>query len=533
MTSAQSNDVPSAGGTTSRGLQVLAEAAAVLAAGIETEEALARVAGILRRRFGLASCRIWIRSQDGTAFRAVVAPGDSVPGEAEERRVGRWFSGREEDVSEEPGTWRVPLAYEGVRLGLLEVAAPLPEALRHEVAQTVVILGNILSPLLASSQLSEDLATEVALRTREIEAQRRFTTKIIDSLPLALYVIDRDYRIQAWNRQREVATQGVGREDALGRSVFEVLYRQPRELLKEEFDRVFATGKIEQLEVRSDAGGETRYYRITKVPMRLHDDEVTHVITIGEEITDAKAAQQQIFQMEKLGALGQLAAGVMHEINNPLATIGACVEALASREDEFPPSLRGAFEQYLTIMESELNRCKNIVGGLLDFSRPKARLKKRVRVNQGLEDALFLVRHHDRFRKIRVVRRLQEGIPDVLANQEQLIQAFLALMLNAVDAMEEGGVLTVATALAPKPSSGNEEVVAEISDTGVGIPQANLSKIFEPFFTTKEPGRGTGLGLSICYRIIVEHGGRILVESQVGKGTTFRVFLPVYREVAG
>jgi two-component system NtrC family sensor kinase len=438
-----------------------------------------------------------------------------------------------EGKSSDGGRLYFGLRYEGSSLGLLELLGPSVQ-LDAEVAETASIVANILSPLLAATQLSQDLAGEVALRTREIEAQRRFTTKIIDSLPLGLYVVDRQYRIQAWNRERELGTQGVGREEALGRSVFEVLARQPRELLKEEFDRVFATGKMEQVEVRSDASGEPRYYRITKVPMRLDDTEVTHVITIGEDITETKVAQQQIFQMEKLGAVGQLAAGVMHEINNPLATIAACVEALRSRQEELPPLVRRGYEEYLRIIESELGRCKGIVDGLLDFSRPKTRLKRPVALNHAVESALFLVRHHDRFKGIRVVRKLQENLRDVLANEEQLIQAFLALMLNAVDAMEGGGTLRVSSAaVVPAPGAQVEEVVVEISDTGMGIAPANLAKIFEPFFTTKEPGKGTGLGLSICYRIIVEHGGRILVDSQLGKGSTFRVFLPVLREGDG
>ncbi len=517
----------------SRGMRVLGEVSTVLAAGVESDEALRRVAGILRRGFGLAGCRIWVRTEDGASFRAVVAPGEDRPEAQEALEIGAVLAERREGGSAEGQRLRLALRYESSGLGLLELVGSSAQ-LDAEVVGTAGIVANILSPLLAATELSQDLAEEVAARTREIEAQRRFTTKIIDSLPLGLYVVDRQYRIQAWNREREVGTQGVGREEVLGRSVFEVLHRQPRQLLKEEFDRVFTTGKIEQVEVRSEASGEPRHYRITKIPMRLDDAEVTHVITISEDITEAKTAQQQILQMEKLGAVGQLAAGVMHEINNPLATIGACVEALQSRKQELPPSVRRGFEEYLRIIESELERCKSIVDGLLDFSRPKARLKKRVAVNHAVESALFLVRHHDRFKSIRVVRKLQESIPDVLANEEQLIQAFLALTLNAVDAMEGGGTLTVRSAAIPGVSGAEaEEVVVEISDTGIGIAAADLAKIFEPFFTTKGPGRGTGLGLSICYRIIVEHGGRILVDSQVGKGSTFRVFLPVLREGEG
>jgi two-component system NtrC family sensor kinase len=177
-------------------------------------------------------------------------------------------------------------------------------------------------------------------------------------------------------------------------------------------------------------------------------------------------------------------------------------------------------------MESELGRCKRIVDGLLDFSRPKARNKKLVPINQIVEDALFLVKHHDRFKRIRLVRQLAEHLPEVEANAEQLIQAFLAIMLNAIDAMEGEGTLTVATAL---NSDRSDEVCVEFSDTGVGIPRENLSKIFEPFFTTKVAGRGTGLGLSICYGIVAEHRGRMQVDSQLERGTTFRVLLPAGR----
>ncbi|MBI3983463.1 MAG: PAS domain-containing sensor histidine kinase, partial [Gemmatimonadetes bacterium] len=208
----------------------------------------------------------------------------------------------------------------------------------------------------------------------------------------------------------------------------------------------------------------------------------------------------------------------------PLATIGACLEALESRREALSLGHRQIFEEYFRIMESELARCKRIVDGLLDFSRPKARAKKPVPVNQVVEDAIFLVRHHDRFKGIRLVRLLADGLPEIEANAEQLIQAFLALMLNAIDAMEGKGVLTVSTA--PNPDRADEVVVA-FSDTGAGITRDDLPKIFEPFFTTKLPGQGTGLGLSICYAVISEHRGRITVDSAVGRGSTFLVYLPV------
>jgi two-component system NtrC family sensor kinase len=493
-----------AGSLADTALDVLAEAAGYLATGIDSDDAKASVAGAIKRGLKLASCRLWVRAADGAALRPVTAPGEAAPAAPGE------------------GTIQVPLSYEGAVVGLLE--AVLSEQSNPSVAQRVTeVMANVLAPLLATAELSQDLAGEVALRTREIDAQRRFTAQIIDSLPVGLYVIDRQFRIQAWNRKRETGTQGVVRDEVLGRTVFDVLHRQPRELLRREFDRVFETGKMEQLEVESSASGESRYYRLTKIPMRLAGDEVTHVITIGEDVTEWKSVQQQIAHTDKLAAVGQLAAGVMHEINNPLATIAACLEALAARTHELPGGPRQGFEEYFRIMESELDRCKRIVDGLLDFSRPKARFKKPVPINQIVEDALFLVKHHDRFKRIKLIRRLAEGLPEVDANAEQLIQAFLAIMLNAIDAMEGDGVLTVATAMSPERG---DEVCVDFSDTGVGIPRENLSKIFEPFFTTKTPGRGTGLGLSICYGIVAEHRGRMQVDSAPERGTTFRVLLP-------
>ena len=137
---------------------------------------------------------------------------------------------------------------------------------------------------------------------------------------------------------------------------------------------------------------------------------------------------------------------------------------------------------------------------------------------------MFLLKHHARFKHLNVVRELTPGLPQPRADAERLIQSFMALMLNAMDAMDSRGVLTVRSRLNPDR---RDELLIEFIDTGVGIKEDDLPKIFEPFFTTKAPGRGTGLGLSICYGIIAEHRGRIEVESQVGVGSNFKVYLPL------
>jgi len=293
--------------------------------------------------------------------------------------------------------------------------------------------------------------------------------------------------------------------------------------LKREFDRVFDTGELQQVEMESQASGEARHYRITKIPMRQDGSDISHVVTIGEDITEWRQAQQRLTETEKLAAVGQLAAGVMHEINNPLATILACCEAMVLRTGDLPPGERRGYDEYLKIVDTEVQRCRRIVDSLLDFSRPKSSDKKPVDVNGVVDRTLFLLKHHTRFKRLTVLRELAAGLPSVHADQERLIQSFMALMLNAMDAMDSRGTLTVRSRINPERA---DEILVEFIDTGIGIKREDLPKIFEPFFTTKPQGRGTGLGLSICYGIIAEHRGRIDVESQVGVGSNFRVYLP-------
>jgi two-component system, NtrC family, sensor kinase len=509
------------------GLEVLAEVAKVLADGRggPVEEGLTAIAGVLRRGLALRRCRLWLRSGDGSRYIPIASPEDEtqLPGFAP--AIADWVAAGPHREGVAGGTLlRLPLVHDDEALGCFEVIIPPGryERMAHDV---LVVVAQMLAPVLAATALQQDLASEVALRTRELELQRNFAARIIDSLPVGLYVIDRAYRIRAWNRKREAGTQGVSREEALGREVFEVLDRQPRDLLKQEFDRVFETGEIQQVEMDSQATGEARHYRITKIPMRLDDEDISHVITIGEDVTAWRQAQQRLAQSEKLAAVGQLAAGVMHEINNPLATILACSEALSLRVADLPEKERQAQDEYLHIIDTEVQRCRRIVEGLLDFSRPKkSGHKVSSDINAIIEQTLFLLKHHERFKWLTIERQLAAGLPAFPADAERLVQCFMALMLNAMDAMNSRGVLTVRTRLNPQR---HDEILAEFIDTGTGIRQEDLPKIFEPFFTTKPQGRGTGLGLSVAYGIVEEHRGRVEVESQMGVGTNFKVFLPI------
>jgi two-component system NtrC family sensor kinase len=504
------------------GLRVIADVAAVFAAGLVTEDALSRVVVVLRRGLDLVDAGVWLRRTDRAGYELIPRSFDPA---AKFLPTPEWFKREPERERIAGGGMRLrfPLVFEEQGLGALELRT---DGRRSDVQIVDIgrVVARILAPIIAANELSQDLASEVALSAREAESQRNFVARIIDSLPVGLYVIDRDYMIRAWNRQREAGTLGVARGDAVGREIFGVLDRQPRELLRREFDRVFDTGEIQQMEMESTASGESRFFRVSKIPMRLDDVHITHVITIAEDVTEWRIAQQRLGQTEKLAAVGQLAAGVMHEINNPLATILACAEALSHRVEDLAEASRGPFEEYLNIIDTEVQRCRRIVDGLLDLARPKTGEKRQSDINQIIEQTLFLLKHHDRFKRLSVHRQLVGGLPRVVVDRERIIQAFMALMLNAMDAMNSRGTLTVRTARSPgRP----DELLAEFIDTGSGIRKEELSKIFEPFYTTKGPGRGTGLGLSIVYGIVQDHSGRIEVESQVGVGTTFKVYLPV------
>ncbi len=396
-------------------------------------------------------------------------------------------------------------------------------------AQQAALAAHISSLYLGARESAATLAEEVDRRTAESEMHQRFTEAIVDTLPLSLYAIDRDYRIVAWNRNRELGELGLPRGEVLGQNIFEVLTKQSRELLEREFGKVFATGEIHRVEQETFTSlGETNHWLISKIPMRADEgNEVTHVITVGENITARVKAHRAVARAEKLAAVGRLAAGVVHEINNPLATIAACAESLEKRIEEgaFVNSPEEAdLREYLGLIRDEAFRCKNITNGLLDFSRLRAGQRVPVDVAEIIKAAARLVTHQQRGDNIQIDVEAAAGLPRVSGDVSQLQQAVVALATNAIDAMPEGGTLTL------RASCSGPRVLVQVIDTGIGIPPENMTRIFDPFFTTKDVGRGTGLGLAVCYGILSDHGGRLDVRSTVGTGTTFTITLPVADE---
>ncbi|HYH86732.1 MAG TPA: response regulator [Pyrinomonadaceae bacterium] len=437
--------------------------------------------------------------------------------------------------------YAAPLRFEGRALGALVAAfdrsddcGQTEERLVDAAAQQAALAARISTLYDAARSSSVHLAREVERRTAEAESQRRFTEAIIDSLPVSLYAVDRAHRVVAWNRNRELGGQGIPRRDVLGRNIFDVLTRQPRAAMEREFERAFETGEIERIEQEGVArDGSPRHWLVSKVPMRIDGDEVSHVITVGEDITARVLAGRAVARSEKLAAVGRLAAGVVHEINNPLATISACAEALESRVAEGAYGSSPEVEdlrEYLQLIRSEAFRCKQITNGLLDFSRARTVGHAPVNVSEVVESAARLLLHQKRGVSIRIEVELGESLPLVSGDMGQLQQAVIILAENAIDAMPEGGTLTLRT----RRDAGEDAAACiEVRDTGQGIPPEISERIFDPFFTTKEIGRGTGLGLAVCYGIVTEHGGRITVDSTVGRGSAFNITLPAMKTSDG
>ncbi|MFH1951513.1 MAG: ATP-binding protein [Pseudomonadota bacterium] len=252
------------------------------------------------------------------------------------------------------------------------------------------------------------------------------------------------------------------------------------------------------------------------------------VTRIEEADKKKEKMNEQVFQTKKLASIGELAIGVAHEINNPVAVMvekAGWIEDLLE-EEEFQKSknldeFKGALKQ----IKTQGKRCGDINYKLLSFARKTGSKREKVRLNELIEDSIAVARKRADLSNVEVSANIQNDLPPMEVPQTELQRVLLNLITNALDAMQDtGGTLSISAQLE------NENIVIDVSDNGPGIPEENLSRIFDPFFTTKPFGEGTGLGLSICYGIIKELGGDISVKSEIETGTTFRVILPLSRD---
>ena len=368
---------------------------------------------------------------------------------------------------------------------------------------------------------SERLEAMVMERTRELDEQKRFVEVVLETLPLGLYVLDRDLAVVSANRE---ADSVLPRAPVERGPFLDLVPSAQAATLLELLGSVLGEGLVRQTEEEVAVGSETRVFRFTAAPLRGPDRGISHAILLVEDITLPKRLERQMLLTERLTTAGRLVTGVAHEINNPLATIAGCAEAL--RERARVPELAELdafkdFPSYLALIEEEAYRCKEFTGSLLRFVRDPGSRRGPTDVNALVEKTLDLLRHQPRFAASELVTTFDRALPPVVANEGQLRQVFLGIAANALEAMEGRGRLIIRTVFR------NGEAEIEFQDAGPGVPPEILPRLFDPFFTTKPPGQGTGLGLAIAQGIVADHAGRIEVKSRPGEGAVFRVYLPV------
>ena len=234
------------------------------------------------------------------------------------------------------------------------------------------------------------------------------------------------------------------------------------------------------------------------------------------DITEQKLLEQQLVRSQKMETFGTLAAGIAHEVGNPLTSISSIVQVIQrTTKDQFA-------QEKLELVKNQVNRIAKIIRELVDFSRPSAYEVKQADVNTIVRDAINIVQYGKKVHDITFLIELDERLPQVSVVHDQLVQVFLNIAMNAVDACEgKPGTIRISSRVLP------EAIEVVIQDTGKGIPEADFGKIFDPFYTTKEVGKGTGLGLWVSYGIVKNFGGDIIVESKEGNGSTFKVILPL------
>jgi PAS domain S-box-containing protein len=351
------------------------------------------------------------------------------------------------------------------------------------------------------------------------ETQAMYHTVINQLIQEDILVIGADHRIIDINESL-LKKLGLRRKDAIGRFCYEITHRQDKPCSGDNhpcpLTQTLETECPSQTtHVHQDKDNREIFYSISTYPL-VENGKVTGAIEISRDITKDINVQKTMMQQEKLASIGRLSAGVAHEINNPLTTI--LTTALLVQEDL---DSKDPIHQELETIASEALRCRKIVSNLLDFARQKQPKKEFNDINRIIEETALLLNKQAAFHDITLEQHLGVNIPQILLDKDQIQQALINLVLNAVEATASGGRVAFSTRYIPK----GRVVEIGVSDTGSGISPDILDKIIDPFFTTKD--NGNGLGLAITHGIVEQHGGMLDVMSEVGHGSCFFIRFPV------
>jgi len=353
--------------------------------------------------------------------------------------------------------------------------------------------------------ITERKESEKALR----DSRAKYSA-IVDGFDGYIYIYSEDHDIEFMN---ELFIKRIG-YDAVGQKCSQALEHMG-DICPWCKQNMALGNETVRLEIHNQV--DNHWYYIINTPINTPDKSTSRMVII-QDITEKKENETRLIISERLSALGHMASGIAHEINNPLATISACADGLLNRmkKGKSDPEV---LENYLKIINEEIMRCKNITTNMLSLVRETTYEKKDVDINDVLDKTLELIGFQGRLKKVEVITNYQ-GKPVIHGSEGALKQVFLSIIMNALDAMDDKGTLTLETGM------DDREAFINIKDTGSGISSEDINRIFDPFFSTKIEKGGTGLGLSIANKIIAEHYGKIQVVSEHGNGTTFSITLP-------
>jgi PAS domain S-box-containing protein len=382
-------------------------------------------------------------------------------------------------------------------------------------------------------QFSATLEEEVDRQREELQKSEARYQALVENAADLIYTVNGEGRIQSLNRcaadlfatafpampGREIPPQ-----DFLGRTLYDIFSRKSADFHLEWLQEIQKTGRAQSKRHPVTIGDREFWFSTAIVGLKDEQGQIYAYEIISRNVTGRKALEDRFINMEKLASIGTLAAGVAHEINNPIAVILGFTEHLLEQTGNLPE-----VHETLAVIEEEGLKCKKIVENLLTFARTPERTESTTEINSVLARMLAVVQNTLLTKKIRLDSTLAPELPRVQGDPRELQQVFINLVNNAMDSMKGGGLLRVNTRL----TGDGKRVALEFSDTGNGIPREHQAKIFDPFFTTKKVGEGTGLGLSMSYGIIAKFGGNIIFTSYPAEeypekhGTTFTVYLPV------
>lgn len=375
-------------------------------------------------------------------------------------------------------------------------------------------IGEMRQMLLVGGDSLIELRPPLIFGSTEFE---QFVANVLADSADAILCLDLDNRITIWNRGAE-ALYGYRAEEILGKSVELLVPEEHREELHMLERRVREEGQVLNYPaVRRHRDGREINVTITRTALRDAEGRLVGTSVIIRDVTETVQKNRQLQHSEKMAAVGQLAAGIAHELGTPLNVISGTAEFLEGEAAGNPE-----FTEGLRTIRRQAQVCTRLLRDLMDYARRPTFEKAEVDLNACIRDTLRLVRRLFERDKIVTETALAENLAAIDGDANQLEQVFVNIFINAWQAMPGGGRLRVVT----RPASGGEEVVVEIHDTGTGIAPEHLPHIFNPFFTTKEAGGGTGLGLAVCDQIVTAHGGSITASSQPGHGAVFTLRFP-------